>query len=95
MSRVVLSPEARGDLRQILEYIGGDNPRAATTIVGDLRKACSRLADWPQLGTTCDEISIGLRYFTRRSYVIYYRPTQAGIEVVRVVHGARDQTTLF
>jgi len=36
-----------------------------------------------------------LRSFPVGSYVIFYRPMENGVEIVRVLHGARDLPPLF
>ena len=40
----------------------------------------------------------GVRFFPVsrfRNYLVFYRPVADGIEVIRVVHGARDIDTIF
>ncbi len=46
-------------------------------------------------GEDVGQLMPGLRRTTRGSYVLYYRPADHGIDVVRVVHGARDIGNLF
>jgi len=36
-----------------------------------------------------------IRHFTVRPYVIFYRPQDDGIELVRVLHSARDIAAVF
>jgi len=38
---------------------------------------------------------LGVRQFSIGSYVVLYRPTQAGIELARVVHGSRDIASVW
>lgn len=40
-------------------------------------------------------LSPGLRSFPHEDYVIFYKPARGGIEVVRVLHGARDLNRFF
>jgi toxin ParE1/3/4 len=42
-----------------------------------------------------DRFRPGLRAWPVASYVIYYRPTDEGIEVYRVLHGARKAEELL
>jgi toxin ParE1/3/4 len=55
-----------------------------------------RLADMPALGSRYESHApelTGVRFFpvTRyRNYLVFYRPTATGIEVLRVLHGAQD-----
>jgi toxin ParE1/3/4 len=38
---------------------------------------------------------LNLRSFPVGSYVIFYRPIEEGIEVIRVLHSARDIEDIF
>ena len=55
-----------------------------------------RLANLPGMGTSYapdEPLYAGLRYFPVsrfRNYLVFYRPIPGGIEVFRVLHGARD-----
>lgn len=50
----------------------------------------TKLADFPQIGQNCEELAPGLPSFPVGHYLIFYLETSNGIEVVRVLHGARD-----
>ena len=95
MNRPFFSPSSRKDLHDILEYIARDNPGAALRHVERLEEACWMLAKNPQMGTSLDNLLPNLRAWPVGQYVIFFRPTNDGIDVVRVAHGARDYGTLF
>ncbi len=95
MKRPFFSPSSREDLREILEYIARDNPGAALKHVERLEQTCLMLAENPQMGTARDDLLPNLRAWSFRKYVIFFRPASDGIDVVRVVHGARDYGKLF
>jgi len=95
MSRPYFSPSARRDLLEILEYIARDKPGAALRHVERLEESCRTLAKNSQLGTVRDDLLPNLRDWPVGKYVIFFRPADDGIEVVRVVHGARDYGKLF
>jgi toxin ParE1/3/4 len=97
MSRRVVSktPQARLDLIEAGLYIAEGNPEAADRFHDALNKTLQRLLQHPQLGRARPELGRELRSFPHRQYVIYYRPTDRGVEVVRVLHGARDIPPLF
>ena len=40
-------------------------------------------------------MATGLRSLPLGNYIIFYRPIDDGIEVVRILHGARDLPPLF
>ena len=49
----------------------------------------------PDMGRLREDLSAGLRSFSVGNYVIFYRPMKGGIEIARVLHGARDFPPLF
>jgi toxin ParE1/3/4 len=49
----------------------------------------------PMMGRARDEIEQGLRSFPFGRYVIFYMPSDDGIDVVRVLHSARDIDAVF
>jgi toxin ParE1/3/4 len=97
MPRLVIAPEARRDLGAIRDYIARDNPEAARRVVTRLRDMALLLAGAPALGRRRPELGRDLRSFVADRYVLFYRPLAggAGIELVRVLHGARDLDALF
>lgn len=95
MKRPSFSPSARNDLDEIVEYIAQHNADAARRLVEQIEEACRTLARHSGIGTRRDELQTGLRVFPVRKYVICYRPTEDGIDVIRIVHGARDFDRLF
>jgi toxin ParE1/3/4 len=48
------------------------------------------LGENPKLGQTRPDIAPNMRYFPVKNYLILYQEQALGIEVVRVIHGARD-----
>jgi toxin ParE1/3/4 len=53
------------------------------------------LASSPQSGRLRPDFALGLRTYRIGNYFIFYFPTETGIEVARVLHGARNLPTLF
>ena len=47
------------------------------------------------LGTVRDDLGLELRSVSLRSYLIFFRYLDDRLEVVRIVHGARDLPTVF
>jgi toxin ParE1/3/4 len=97
MNKVVVSPATRDDLDGIWDYIGiqNDAPDAARRLLERIQETFQRLASVPGMGTACDWLRPGLRRFPVRPYVIYYTPIPDGVEIERVIHGARDVDALF
>lgn len=95
MPRITRRPEARADLADIWDYIARDDPRRATAFLRELEGVFQTLADQPMLGRQRPELVEELRSFLVGRYVIYYLPWPDGIDVVRVLHAARDLTRLL
>jgi len=53
------------------------------------------LAPQPLMGRSRDELSPGVRSLPFGRYVIFYLPLADGIDVVRVLHSARDIEAIF
>lgn len=48
------------------------------------------------MGRRRDDLINGMRSFPYQAYIIFYRITDTTVQIVRVLHGARDiGTTLF
>lgn len=95
MSRIQFTIQAGRDLEEIEAFISLDNPDAAARLLVSVRETCALLARQPQLGRSRFELWPGLRGFPVGNYLIFYRPAAEGIEVIRVLHGARDLPELF
>jgi antitoxin ParD1/3/4/toxin ParE1/3/4 len=96
MSRFVLTPAARADLTEIFDYIAQDSRDAAHRVLKELRAAMKKLAHMPEMGHyRRDLVSEPLRFWPVYSYLIIYRPEARPIQVVRVLHGARDVRSIL
>ena len=47
------------------------------------------------MGRSRSELAPDLRSFPFEAYVIFYRPLDNGVEIVRVIHGSRNIESLF
>lgn len=95
MAQFSLLREAENDLIEIWQYIAEDDQEAATRVLHSLDAKFRLLAGNSKLGSARPDIAPDLRYFVDGNYLILYREAAKGIEVVRVVHGARSLKTLF
>lgn len=90
MARVNRRPLAAADILDIWDYIAEDSLEQADRWVDKLNEKFELLAIQPMIGRARDELATGLRSFPFGRYVIFYLPTYNGIDVVRVLHSARD-----
>jgi toxin ParE1/3/4 len=89
------TPAAEADILEIAAYIAQDDVEAAYRFIDRIDAQCWMLAQSPYIGRNREELMPGLRSFPVGNYLIYHQPLQDGIEVVRVLHGARDIEPLF
>lgn len=92
MKDFILSPQAKRDVEEILDYISRDNPASAERVLSDLEQAIYRLADNPQMGHLREDLAPGkkLRFWRVHSYLVIYRPEPGPVQIVRVLSGYRD-----
>lgn len=97
MGRYRIAAIAQSDLDSVWDYIGisQGQPDAAHRQLELLRQRFSLLGEYPLLGERREELRPLLRSHVVGSYVILYYPLGNGIEVVGVVHAARDLAAVF
>lgn len=96
MPHTVFSPHAESDLQEILDYIAVDDQTAGLSLVAQIREKCEMLAQFPHTGRLRSVFKDkSIRTFSVGNYLILYRPSNDGIEVARVVHGARNYESLL
>ena len=95
MSRIVLDQAAEADLIEIWQFIAGDNPTAADRMLDRIWDGFRVIERFPHGGTARPELAPNLRCFSVGSYVIYFRPAAEGVQIARVLHGARDVDAMF
>lgn len=95
MPRFVTSPSAERDITEIARYIARNNPVRAMSFARELRAAIAATAKRPLAYRERIEIEPGLRASRHGRYLIFFRFDGELVEVLRVVHGARDLGALF
>ena len=93
---VILTGAAEADLEQIGEWIARDNPERAVSFVAEMRDACLGIAQLPQGYTLVQRYTAdGIRRRVQGQYLIFYRVADDTIQILRVLHGARDYEPLL
>jgi toxin ParE1/3/4 len=95
MPRLLKRPQAEADLEDIWWYIAQDSPQNADRFLDRIHEKCLLLAEFPQMGVGQDELKLHLRSFSVGHYLIFYFPIENGIDIVRVLQGARDIESLL
>jgi toxin ParE1/3/4 len=75
--------------------IAHKNRDAATRLLTRIDERIRNLSDFPELGSERPEIAAGPCMLVEGNYLILYRLHEQTVEIVRVIHGARDVTSLF
>jgi len=90
--KLIWSPSARLDLKDIAAFIAEDNPSAADRFVKSVFQAVETLADFPESGRIVPEFGDpNIREVIRKPCRIVYRirRRKRTIEIARVWHAAR------
>jgi toxin ParE1/3/4 len=97
MVKILRRPLFIEDLHTIWAYIASDNPGAADRLVGELDERYQMLAERPRLGFQRFPKYPAMRLFPFRRYLIIYQPLETGdgIELIRLLHAARDYRRFF
>jgi|SRR5690242_17342795 len=95
MAKARITRQARRELDEIWAFIARDNLNAAERVVDEIVRTITKLAEMPGMGARREEFAPSLRSYPVGNYLIFYRPAPGGIEVVHIVHGARDLERIF
>lgn len=88
--RVAWTRLALADLAHAHDFIAADNPSAATRIIEDIEQAIAIISRHPQVGRpgrikgTRELVAAGT------PFIIPYRVRQEKVEILAVLHGARQ-----
>ncbi len=91
MKRYRITPQARDDIRQIVEFVAQRNAQAARTVFDALATGIRAVGRRPGIGHVRDDIvDESLRFLPVYSYLNVYRGDIRPVQIVRILHGARD-----
>jgi toxin ParE1/3/4 len=94
MSGYEFTPQATDDLLDIWSFIARDNLEAADRVETAVFRACDLLAGSPLAGRMRKDVtSLPLRFrvvHPYSNYLIVYDPEKKPLQIVRILHGARD-----
>ena len=88
--RLVFTPAAEKDLDDIWFEIALDNPPSADHTIDRIRGRSEQLSAFPESGRERRDIAPGVRSLNSGTYLILYQVAAGRVEIVRIVHGARD-----
>jgi toxin ParE1/3/4 len=88
--KIVFSPQARDDLREIFLYIARDNPDAARALLKRLRSRITDLEDTPHIGRPGRVPGTRELAIPGTAYIAPYQVSGDQLQNLRVYHGARQ-----
>ena len=96
MTPFVLTSRAEQDIGDIWDYIAGDSIAAADRVLESINQALHRLAKNPGIGHFREELADRRhRFWLVYSYLIVYRFEPRPLQVIRVLHAARDVQSIL
>ena len=90
LPRFIILPAARLDLIEIGDFIALDNPRRALSFVAEIEALMVKASERPASFPAREELGPGLRVAVHGRYLIFFREVGEEVQIVRVIHGARD-----
>lgn len=96
MSKVRRTPQAKQDLLEHVLYLANINPALAESFIEASEVAFEKLAQMPRKGQRQEfkspELAEARRWFIPGfdKYLIFYRPIEDGVEILRVLHGMQN-----
>ena len=95
MRRLRITPRASQDLIEIWNHIADDGVEIADRFIDELDETMRKISRHPGIGRERQELAPRIRSFPHQHYVIFCRVRSNCIEIVRVLHGARDVDESF
>jgi toxin ParE1/3/4 len=93
--KIVFSPQARDDLRDIFLYISGDNPDAARSLLQRIRSRITDLKDSPHIGRPGRVPGTRELVIPGTAYIAPYQVSGDQLQILRVYHGSRQWPDRF
>ena len=92
MARVIPTPLAGSDLKEIGRHIARESQdrSVAMRFLDTIEQRLQLYATQPRMGEERPDLGLDVRQFSVGRYVVFYRPIETGIEVLRLFHGSRD-----
>lgn len=87
--RVRFTPQARDDLRAILEFIDGKSPAGARNVKLALRRTIRLIGDFPECGRLAGEQSVRVLKTGGYPFLVYWSIERAEAWIVHIRHAHR------
>jgi toxin ParE1/3/4 len=94
-TRIWRHPKAEEDLLEIWLYVARDSVSAADRLIESIADKVELLPEHPEMGPRRPDLGKGVRMVPVGSYLVLYKLGDRRVEIVRIVHGARDLRDLL
>ena len=96
MTRFHVSTDASRDLDAIFLYWAERvGLKVADRLIDGITERFWLLGEHPEAGRPADEVAAGVRCFPAGKYLVYYRKTRRGTEILHIFHGSRERGRPF
>ena len=101
MSRLVVRRRADRDIDEQLVFLAKQSHRVAASFLDSVERTLQIFAESPDGGFRWDDdpsLDRGIHVWSVVGFpnmLVFYRPIEGGVEIIRVLHGARDLATLL
>ena len=94
--RYRVSAGAARDLDEIYFYWAGRaGLKVADRLLDGIVDRFWLLGEHPEAGRSAEDIAAGVKCFPAGKYLVYYRKTRQGTDILHVFHGAQEQKRAF
>jgi toxin ParE1/3/4 len=99
--RIFKRPQAEADIEECFVYIAEGDFESGITFLQAVEESLNELSEFPLLGKTRNFASAELRMIRmwhvkgHENYLIFYTYSDNLIDLIRILHGARDAENLF
>jgi toxin ParE1/3/4 len=90
MGSVHYTDGAKQDLLDIWLWIARDSATLADAVLDRVEQRVAKLSQHPEIGMARPEIGEGARGLVIERWLVLYRLVDGGVQIVRIVDGARD-----
>lgn len=101
MSKINKQPQVIQDLIEIADYIAEGNLDVSDRFLAAAEKTFQQLGEMPGMGRIRNSPNPRLKNIRQqavkgfKNYLIFYRTSELGVDILRVIHGARDIEALL
>ncbi len=99
--KILIHPIVKEDLIGQFLFIAADNEKIADRFIDQVEETFQNLLEMPEMGSPYSSQNkklSGIRKWRIRDFekhLIFYRPTENGIEIIRVLYATRDIESLL